>query len=494
MNNTSVSRVFVVTIAFYFLYLAYHIFGCNYVMMDTVWTLWHQPEKHVLINSRASEGRVFYGYSQEFFFGLAGKISNIRYLRALSWAGWIACIGLFYAILNRIERKGELSSGNWTIRLTIAFTAASLPVILYIGWASCGDRFIPALLSMTAGLLLFEKTIKRGWGGPALALPVALGIVALFFYQTCYPFLLLPFYCLYLNRKDGKLTKPMLVGLSCYFLGLALYYLLFRSSLHYMGITSGERTALRFDPLDRLSFFFSYPMNQAFHLNFFFDTKSVLSQAIFPVLFAGWLLFEFFYRKGKALVKLRYVVGLIGWWVLGYLPQLVAQESFGAYRTMPVLGVMILLMVADNLLPLVKEGRRKDLLGLALVALFLIRGGYVYYTYMVRPFSEEYRTVKTAVSSRYNAQIKNVVFVLADEDGFLPGLGIRHQKDEFAMPSTYKGWTPEPLVKQIVYELTGNRHEAEMLKVSVYRNASEIPDRSILGRSDVMFIDAHTLF
>ena len=62
------------------------------------------------------------------------------------------------------------------------------------------------------------------------------------------------------------------------------------------------------------------------------------------------------------------------------------------------------------------------------------------------------------------------------------------------MPSTYKDWTPEPLVKQIVYELTGNRQEAQSLKVSVYRSEGEIPDPSVLSHDDVLYIDAHTLF
>jgi hypothetical protein len=86
------------------------------------------------------------------------------------------------------------------------------------------------------------------------------------------------------------------------------------------------------------------------------------------------------------------------------------------------------------------------------------------------------------------------VFVRADEEGFLPNFGIHHYKDEFGMPSTYKDWTPEPLVKQIVYEMTGSREKADRLQVVLYQKADEIHDKKELADPNTLFIDAHTLF
>ncbi len=503
--------LFIGMLAVYFIFLAFLIFRSNYVMMDTVWTLWHQAEPHTVFHYWNIQGRALSGRLFQWLFSKADKIANIRFIRLLSWAGWVGFCALLYRVFKRVQRSGNLDSGEWTIRLTVVFTASCLSVVLYIGWAGCCETFIPALLSLTAGLLLFEQTMgggtasTKGGGAPtiqsALRIPfwsatlaLALGVVSLFFYQSCYPFLLLPFYCVYLNRKDGKFTAPMLAAMFYFFAGLAVYYVLFRYSLHVSGFKPSERTVLRLDPLDRLSFFFSYPMNQAFSLNFFFDTKSGLSQAVFPVLMTAWVLFTFLYRKGPFLVRLRYVLGMVFWWMLGFLPQLIARESEAPYRTMPVLSVMVFLMIADAIGPLIKEGRAKTVLSFALALVFLVRGGYVYYSYISQPYSEEYRTVRAAVSSKYNAHIKTVVFVLAGENGFLPRFGVYHFKDEFAMPSIHKDWTPEPLVKQLVYELTGNRREAGMLKVSVYDKVDEIPRKSVLSDPTVLFIDAHTLF
>jgi len=38
-------------------------------------------------------------------------------------------------------------------------------------------------------------------------------------------------------------------------------------------------------------------------------------------------------------------------------------------------------------------------------------------------------------------------------------------KDEFGLPSTHKEWTPEPLIKQMVLEATGNRAKAQQTPV-----------------------------
>ena len=551
-------------LAAYFTFLAFLIFRSNYVMMDTVWTVWHHPEPNTVFHHWSIQGRALGGCWLQWLFGLAGKISNVRFIRLVSWAGWVGFCALLFRVLRRVWRSGGLESGDWVIRLTVVFAAACLSVVLYIGWANCSEIFIPAILSLWAGLILFEGMYGRATGAAATGaaaaagvtggaaaaaagrvtgaaaagaatnfrlplwragLALVLGVLALFSYQTCYPFLLLPFYCVYLNRKDGKLTRPMLVALFFFFAGLVLYYIAFRYSLRLSGFQPSERTALGLDPLNRLSFFFSYPMNQAFNLNFFFNTKSALSQIVFPVLMGGWVLFTFLYRRGRASqangqtgqpakgqtglpakgqisqqvtgqawIRLRYILGMIFWWMLGYLPQLIAQESEGPYRTMPVLSLMVFLMMADWIGSLIKEGRQKMLLSFALILILLVRGGYVYYSYISGPYSEEYRAVRAAVADRYNSRIKKVIFVLADENGFMPRFGVAHFKDEFAMPSIHKDWTPEPLIKQIVYEMTGDRGQADKLEVTVYEKTGQIPDRMVLSDPAVLFIDAHTLF
>ena len=496
MNRNTRPFLFFGMILLYFLFLSYQILRSDYVMTDAAWSLWHTPDHHTNLDFWIPQGRLLTGYMQEWLFARAGTIANLKYIRLFSCAGWFGCTALLFGILRRLQRHRDIVLDDSVLLVTVAYFAAGFFTLVSISWTVCVEMFVPTFLSLLAGLLLFQQTdgaSKRPSVWMMLVI-LLLGSVSLFFYQTCYPFILLPLYCLYLSRKDGKFTAPMLFGILFFFLVLGIYYLLFRYSLHATGYPPSPRTALKFDPLERLAFFFSPPLNQAFSVNIFFNTGDAFSQALFPVLLVAWLLFEFLYRKGRWLVKLRYVGGLLLWWVLGYLPTLISQETFGPYRSMPVLGTMVLMMIADVVLPLIKAGRPGEILKFSLIVVFLSWGGLVYYAYLARPLREEYRAVRKEVVTRYNTAIRKVVFVCADEDGFLPHYGVRHYKDEFGLPSTYKGWTPEPLVKQIVFELTGDRRQAEKLEVSVYEKASQIPDRKVLSDPAVLFIDAHTLF
>ncbi|MBS1604901.1 MAG: hypothetical protein JST42_19710, partial [Bacteroidetes bacterium] len=441
--------------------------------------LWHAPE-HRIVRLWGEQGRVFTGWFQQWLFGAIHSISGLRYIRLISLAGWAGSTCIFYFTLSRTG----LSS--WTRYVTVAYFASAFFALVFIGWAVCVEAFVPAALSLIAGVLLFEKRL--------IPVAIVLGIAALFFYQTFYPFVLLPFYCLFLERKDGKLSRKMIGGLVYFFLGLVIYYILFKLSLKPLGFGVIPRTAISPDPLDRLGFFFSYPMNQAFNAFVFFDTGSVVSQLIFPVLVAAWVLFEMLYRKGKWPVKLRYILGMFAWWMLGYLPMLVSSESSGPYRSMPVLGIMVFLMMADLVQSLIREGAGKQMMSLVIPAVLLAWGGLVYYAWLAHPLRGEYHAIRREVSTRYNSRVKEVIVVRAGENGFLPRYGVRHYHDEIGLPSTFKEWTPEPLVKQLVYEQTGSREQAAALNVVSYLTVGDIPNKKDTTRDDVLFIDAHTLF
>ena len=481
MTRKTASYLFAAIFALYFAYIIYQISQSAYAHSDDAWTLWHNPEPGVMLWYWGGMGRVFAGYMQHQLFSLIGVLEDLKYIRLLGCLGWMSCTALFYWLLDR-SRLFDF----WTTILCVACFASSFFLLILVGWSAQVLSFIPALLCLSAAPLLYERKY--------IPLALLVGVISLFFYQVFYPYILLPYYFSYLKNKDGKFTRPMLMGLFYFFLGLVIYFGLWQLIMHLAGQHSHPRTALEFHPLEKLGFFFSPPMNQAFNVSFFFNTGSAISQAVFPVLFAAWLLFEFLYRKNPWPVRARYVLGLIVWWMIGYLPCLIAKEDFAPYRSMAVLGPMVFVMMADIFSTLVKTERKRQTLVISLTILLLVRGDYVYYAYLSHPLTAEYKAIRKEVTHRYTPDITKVVFVRADEEGSLPHFGVHHYKDEFGMPSTYKDWTPEPLVKQIIYELTGSRQRAEELKVMTYRTVSEIPDRKDTNDPHVLFIDAHTLF
>ncbi|HEY4060458.1 MAG TPA: hypothetical protein VGM30_01080 [Puia sp.] len=97
------------------------------------------------------------------------------------------------------------------------------------------------------------------------------------------------------------------------------------------------------------------------------------------------------------------------------------------------------------------------------------------------------------IQDHYNSRIKEVVVIQALEDGFARNFGVMHFKDEFGMPSLYKGWVAEPLVKQIVYELTGSRQEAQALTVVVFEKREAMTDTLLLSDPRVLVLDVQPL-
>jgi hypothetical protein len=490
-------------LSLYFIFIGYEVLSSDYLLTDEAFMLWHQPEQHAVFKIWESIGRPFAGWMEDWLFSVSKTAANIKYIRFGSLLQCcLATLSLSY-VLRRLQKNG-LPFSDGLIYCTVAFFAASLSSVICIGWAVCTDVFPPIVLSLFAGLLLYESLMKdghpveKGFGRRMIPtaggwLAILMGIAALFFYQTMYPFILLPFYGVFLLRKDGRLTRRMFAALFFFFVALGVYFLLFKWSLKATGISSANRTNLGFDPLDRLSFFFSFPLNQAFNVNAFFFTRSILSQAIMPVLMLAWVLYTFYTRRGQAMTNLRYLAGMIVWWMLGYLPQLIAKESFGPYRTMIVITVMVFLMMGDVLFTLVKEERWRSILCFAIVLILLIRGAYVYKTYLADPLSYEYTIIRNTVRDHYTAGTREVVFILAPENGFQSSLGVEPFKDEFGMPSTYKDWTPEGLVKQIVSEITGSRAKGEALKVDTFHTIAEVSDPSLLKDPHVFVIDMPAL-
>jgi len=501
VKKTTLSRrLFWGTLSLYFLFIGYEALVSDYLFTDEAFMFWHQPDNHLVFKIWVSIGRIFSGWLKDWMFSASRTIADIKLIRFCSVVQcFLATLSLSY-VLRRLQKSG-LAFSDGLVYCTVAFFAASLSSLVLIGWAVCTDFFVPVIFSLFAGLFLYESLMKAGspeegrqpvsFAGVSLA--ILMGIVSLFIYQSMYPFILLPFYGVFLLRKDGRLTRGMVAALLVFFVALGVYYLLFQWSLKASGVSSANRTNLGFDPLDRLSFFFSFPLNQAFNVNAFFFPRSVLSQAIAPVLLLTWVLYTFFSQKGRAIWNLRYLAGMIVWWMLGYLPQLIAQESFGPYRTMIIFNVMVFLMMGDVVFTLVKEERNRRILTAAVVVLLLIRGGYVYKNYIADPLSYEYKILRGNIRDHYTTGTREVVFILAPEDGFQSSFGIGPQKDELGMPSTYKDWAPEGLVKQIVTEVTGSRVDGAALKVDVLPDLAALKDPTLLKDPKVLVIDMPAL-
>jgi hypothetical protein len=510
MKNTNTGTLlFWGMLSLYFVFIGYEVLTTDYLFTDEAYRLWHKLEKQDVFNDFHTQGRALGGAMIRSLFGSADSVTDIRRIRLLSLAECgLLFLLLFYALKRWQRSIPEISEP--LIYFTVAAAAASLPVSNWVGWGVSVIIPVAAVLGLLAGAVLYELMWKGGKQVLLYGVVFVTGVASLFFYQSPYPLFLLPFYFRFLVQRDGVADRLIYRGIVYYAVIMGVYFCLFKLELRATGMGASSRTGLAANPLERLSFFFSAPMNQAFNGNLLFDAHSVFSQALFPVLLLVWLFLVFRYqpagagstrkgrvngstRKSQVAGSFRYVLGMIVFWILGFLPQLAPSESDAPYRTMLVLTVMVLVALAYMVLERAGTDKMKERLGLVLALLLLAKGAYNYKTYLTDPLQYEYRIVQREVRAHYHAGVSQVIFILAPENGFKPVFGLTQYKDEFGLPSTYKDWTPEPLVKQLVYEMGGDRAAAAALTVTLYRSIKEVQDLPLLKDPRVLFVDMPSL-
>ena len=89
----------------------------------------------------------------------------------------------------------------------------------------------------------------------------------------------------------------------------------------------------------------------------------------------------------------------------------------------------------------------------------------------MKPIKEEYAGVKNYFQQHYNRNITTVFFIKPSEDAFQKKYNLKISMDEFGVPSTFFTWVPEPLMRQLVLEKTGNREIANQLTVKYWDSA-----------------------
>ena len=152
-------------------------------------------------------------------------------------------------------------------------------------------------------------------------------------------------------------------------------------------------------------------------------------------------------------------------------------------------------MVAESLFSLVKgEKIRKVVLGIA-IAWVLVTGFYTFNFQYINPLKKEYSVLRNFFRKNYKPSVTQVYFIRADKFLFSPQFHTKVYRDEFGAPSTYRDWVPEPIIKQMIFELTENRNIAEKTTVVQFENAA-IFDQSpkIIDSVNSLLIDMNLLF
>jgi hypothetical protein len=477
-------------------FLLYHqVFTADYAFTDEAHQLWNNQDNSNFVMF-LNQGRILTGWFIHGSFFQMDELSDIRYLRIFSFFTLIVFVAVFSFLSEKLFHSLQLSKHVWV--LSVMFVPCSLSAAVYIGWASCAEIFLSALAGFLSGYFLFVKLNKEEKyltiSNFTLVVSLLLAIVSLLTYQLGFGLFLYPFFLYFIKKKDGKINRVLLAGIVFYIICYVVYYFLFKYLISVYNIPASTRTAVKIDPLGKLSFLLSFPLAQAFSFNFLYNARSILSQSFYIFVLLFWIATCFLQRKGKPIGSvIMYVALFFFLFALIYFPLMISMENFASYRTMFALNLAVFVLLSDAVSGLIQKEKFRQFFVVSFCSVFISTAFYNYNDNLVKPLRKEYATVRHFFNEAYNNN-DTVVFRRPRVNLFQSAFSINCYTDEFGYPSTEKNWTVEPLIKQLVYEKTGNRKTANRLTVLNFAFEDSAAFRKYKPSVNRLIIDMETVF
>jgi hypothetical protein len=451
------------------------LFYTHYYYTDEVLQLWNY-RKGSSFAMFVSQGRLLTDLLFRYMYSHIDTIDQLKRLRLFSLGGWLLCIPAWYSVFARVSREEGLPA-SLPFFATL-FLVCSLPFGVSVQWAACMELFLANTCGLLAGYLVYRYE-KRGWL-PALVL----GLISLFFYQNGFGCYLLPFFLQLIARQkvEWKLLRPLLVYLATYL----IYFLLFKGLMKMVihgGIT--DRASLLDNPLAKVYYLLTKILPGAFYFNTVVYERSVTGRISFALIAGACLFFNYRYfyrsrlpetaRSGHASRSLKrgfllYAFLVPGVFILVYLPSMLIHENYASNRTLLGLDMAVFLWVFVSILRMVhKEGWRSFLLTAA--GIFLVLASLNNFRFIfLRPTVDEYNTIRLFIDKNYNPKIVSIDYIRSSEETVRQKYGVQSSWDEYGMSPSYFAWVPESIVRQLIFERTGDRALAEKLIVRVWTN------------------------
>jgi hypothetical protein len=449
------------------LFIFYPVFYTEYAYTDELVGLWQWQSKIGDSSGTLLQyGRYITGRLAELLFGSVSTIKELTWIRLFSLAGWLLSIPVWYYILKKITQKEKLHS--MLAFFSVLYLVCTPSVAISIGWAACFEMWLANTLGLLSGYFLYRGISNEDgrikFSGWLFILSLIAGVLCLFTYQNCFGCFLLPFLLVLISSE--KLIRNIYIGIAVYFLIYAVYYALFKYSLRVNHIDETIRTGLHINVGNKLPFFLLRALSSAFHFTYIFNENSIAGIIFYLIIAGGWLIVNFLQRKGQSIFfKLKYFAFVFCLLGLIYLPSLVVKENFASGRTMFALSIAVFILVAATFLSIKIENRKQVIVVAVLSFFFVVNAWFNFNKQFLQPVAKEYGEVRKFISDKYSEAIDTVYFIRPHEDFFVREYSITRSWDEFGVPSTFFGWTPEFLVKQVILEKTCKREVADKLNV-----------------------------
>lgn len=486
----------IITAVLVSLFIFYPVFFADYAFTDEAHQLWNNQNqsnfKIFLVG-----GRILSGWFMDGAFRNMDSVVDIRWMRIFSLLSMVVFVVIYGILSKRLFEQLNITPFVWAI--SVVFIPCSLSSAVYIGWAACAEIFLASSAAFLSGYFLFRKvnSYEVYLQVPASTIVISLffALCSLFLYQTAFGLFLLPFFLKFITNKTLKIDRAILIGVGFYLVCYIVYYFLYKYSLKLYNVPPNARAAINIDPIGKLGFFFSYPLAQAFSVNFLYNAKSILSQVFYPVAILVWVITVYYRQAKKSIASLLiYVLYIFVLLMLIYLPLMVSQENFASYRTMFALNFVVAIMLVEACLWFLKSTKATVSVAIALSVVVSAVAVYNYWFNFSKPLEKEYQVLRTYFDENYTEKTDTVIFRRPPVDLFKSNFSVNYYTDEFGYPSTEKEWTADPLFRQFVFEKTGSRTVAEKLVVIQYPYSDESGFNTAVKDGSGLVIDLFQLF
>ena len=454
------------------------LFYTSYFYTDEVLQLWFY-RKGSDFAMFVPQGRVLTDRLFRFLYSHIDTIGQLRTLRLFSLAGWLICMPVWYSVFNRVTRDEGLPPQ--LPFYSLLFLVCSLPFSISIQWAACMELFVANTCGLLAGYFVYRYD-RRGWL-PALLL----GLISLFFYQNGFGCYLLPFFLQIVARQ--KFDRKMIAPLVVYFAIYLVYFLLLKGMMNWVfhGNITG-RAALLDNQVEKVYYLFTKILPQAFYFNAVVYEKSVAGRIVFGVIAGVCLWLN--YRTVKKRSFLIYALLIFGCFILIYLPLMVIHENYSSNRTLLGLDMAVFFWVFITVVRSLGKLRLLPNLLTVIGCLLVLTALNNFRFIFLRPAADEYSSIKTFIGQNYKPGISSIDYIRTAEDQVRKKYRVQSSWDEYGMSSSHFAWVPESLIRQLVFELTGNRSIAEKLTIRVWADRSAFQASGHPVTEESLLVDA----
>lgn len=427
----------------------------TYGFMDDYRHIWESKLPN-FIDFFIQSGRPLFGILNQWFYEPMHAVEQLVYLRILGLAGLCVVIIQLFSIMKRFGYS------TWQIVSIIIVFNASYFTSVTICWATTYMIFWAMAAAIASGSILFKAVNPTNKGNAksiSIIAAAILSIVSLMLYQAIYPAFILPWF-LY-TLKNFVFDKPTITrsAYTIVFHGCmyVVYFALFKVSLILTHLPNLERASISLELYQKLHWFVFTVFPKALQFGTtLLDAKVSVIVAIVCATVIVLYIIKTIYHK-DFIQKIGFLLFIGGSLVMSFLPNFVSAESWASYRIMGaltfILTVLFIMAVENTYLSRVAS----RVLISGIILLSIATSLYTNYS-VVDVCKKEYAILKQELTANVIEKVESGTKIIAPQYYFLINNNKfkKYVSDEFVVLSSSYEWIATPMVKQIMYENTGN--------------------------------------